>query len=231
MLALVNKEFESQIMKYVEDFLENLASKLIYQYTGTGKRTSTVSIWDAKFVQDVSSHTLGGSALSEAQAEVALKIIQRYTPLFDHKYHSTLASIYQNPTYRNALVRSDKFPREVRWAGGSMLLFRSTYNSAIIDEIKSLVPSLGNVFGPRPVPGMKMWKVFIDTNNYKSIMNFIRKHNFDFDQEVLEQFLLIENEQGRTSKATVQDDNIVLEIKNDMLASVWLSSNKGIFDV
>ena len=151
-------------MKYVEDFLEHLATRIISTFGSSNRKFSTVSNWDTKFVQDVSAHTLNGNPLSEAQAEVTLKIIQRYHSLFDAKYHSVLTGIYTNPTYRLPTVRSDKFPREVRWAGGSTLLFRSTYNSAMIEEIKTLVPSLGMAFGPKPVPGMKMWRVLIDSN-------------------------------------------------------------------
>lgn len=212
--------------------LDNLVSVFPWSSPpGTLHPSKVVTSWDQKFISDVSTHTIRGSQLSSAQAAIAIKILRKYVSLFTKAEQPVLMTILNAPQYRKDLYQTVEIQREVRWAGSSTLLLRSQYNPAMINELKSFSSALDDIIPKRNYRGIKVWKVIVDDSNYKEIMNFIKRHNFAFDDDVLRLFLNIESNIEKEPSIRLEGDEIRVEINNDVLATLWLDEMEWLRDV
>ncbi len=222
-------------MKYIEDCLEKLDSlQSIFPYNpppGSIHPTKIISQWDQKFISDVSTHTMRGSPLSSAQAALTIKILGKYTSLFTGNDLTAVKSLLQNPVYRLELYQSMQVEREVRWAGGSTLLFRSQYNAIVMSDLKRIESSLDSIIEKTMIKGLKTWKIIVDDVNYKEIMAFVKRHNFVFDDGVLELFMHINNHIDDEPAIKVVDGEIKVEINNDVLSTLWIEEMEWLRNV
>ena len=222
-------------MKTIEDYLEKLDGLVsIYPYSspkGSIHPSRIVTGWDQKFVSDVSTHTIKGSPLSTAQANVAIKILRKYVSLFAKAEQTSLLTLLNAPQYRNELKQTVEIPREVRWIGGSTLLIRSPYNPVVITDLKNIRCTLGDIIPKINHRSIRAWKVVLDDANYKEVMNFIKKHNFAFDDDVLRLFMNIESNIAKPASIRLVGDQIEVEINNDVLSTLWLEEMDWLRDV
>lgn len=211
-------------MKNIEDCLEKLSFKVSNVSFNPNPRSvyPHVTQWDQQFINDVANHTLGGSALSTAQSHIVVKLLSRYINLFDKTDQPIVSAIIQAGTFRTPLYQSTSAPREVRWAGGSTLLFRSQYNPAIQAGLKDIPSALREIIPRHTIPGKKTWKVVVDETNHKQVMEFIKKHSFDFDDNVLTLFMNIQNNLNTPSSIRLENGEIKVDINNDVLSCLWL---------
>ena len=222
-------------MRHIEDYLEKLDNLVsIFPYSsppGTVHASKVVALWDQKFVSDVSTHTVKGSALSTAQSAVAIKILRRYVNLFPAAERADLTQCLETPVYRNELYQTVEAPREVRWAGGSTLLIRTPYNPVIISDLRALSSALDDIIQKVSFKDLKIWRVVLDDTNYKQTMTFIKKHNFAFDDNVLKLFMDIESNIDNPPSIRVVGDTIQVEINNDVLSTLWIEDMEWLRDV
>lgn len=222
-------------MKNIEDCLERLDRLCsIHPYNpppGYRHPTSQMSEWDYKFVSDVSTHTTNGSALSTKQADTLIKILRNNIQLFDKADRPLVQSIVDNPSYRHPLFQAVNIIREVRWAGGSTVLFRFPYNAAILVDIRSIENAIDDIMNPVMLKDLRAWKVIVDVSNYKHVMNLIQRHNFAFDDETLTFFMNIANNVDKPNVMRVDGDEISVEINNDVMAALWLENMEWLKNV
>lgn len=213
-------------MRTIEDCLERLDTILmsypVVTPPGYVHPTVIVSQWDQKFISDVSTHTRQGSSLSTAQSTVVLKVLQKHVNLFNASHATQVQQLLQTPVYRRPLFESLNFPREVRWAGGGTLLFRFKFNAQITADLRNLNCSLPELSPPQLIHQYKIWKVNVDNANHKEVMNIIKRHNFEFDDEVLEFFMNVTNNLDTPTSYRITDDEIQIDVNNDILTTIWL---------
>lgn len=228
-------------MIYVEDFLEYLADIF------ANNDKLRVSDWDRNFITDVANHTKDpdpnqlvfqirrqrSPGLTSSQASVVLKLLQRHKGLIDKSYHETLNKLISAPAYRIPVTETAEIKREVRWIGGSKLLFRFKYNAGIAEDFKNgpIKFELKIFSGVNYNQDFKVWGLCVDNLNYDIIMKLIQKHAFEFDDDVLEFFMNINNNVGKQSQVSLTPDHIAVEINNDILASNWLQEMEWLYDV
>jgi hypothetical protein len=219
----------------IEDCLETLDRICsVHPYSpppGYIHPTSRMQTWDYKFISDVSTHTSKGSALSVKQAETLLKVLSRNIDIFDNADRPVVSAMLATPKYRQELYQSVEIAREVRWAGGSTILFRSAYNTAIVADIRNISNCIEIAMQPILISGVRTWKIIVDSSNYKHIMSLIQKHGFKFDDETLNYFMLMTNHADHPNRIVVNDDTINVEINNEVMASLWLESMEWLTNV
>lgn len=222
-------------MKSIEDCLEKLESYLTpFSFSPSPQAQhaqAVVSEWDQKFIGSVAKHTRTGSPLSTAQAATVVKVIAKYVDLFGDFDIPLVENLIQFPKYRKELHQSVQVKREVRWAGGPNLLFRFSFNQGITDSLRALRSELADLTRALPVKNMKMWRVTLDSTNYKEVMRVIQAHDFSYDDDVLKLFLEIENNLKVPSSISVEGDEIVVSINNDILATEWIAHMEWLRDV
>lgn len=217
-------------MKTIEACLEKLDQILsIYPVSapaGYVHPASKITSWDYKFISDVSTHSLRGSALSAKQASTVIKVLQKYVTLFDPADQPTVRALLTDPEYRRPLYESIEIRREVRWAGGATVLFRYPYNNSINADLRTLTNCIDFIMQPRLLSSIKTFKVIVDSSNYKHIMDLIQKHSFQFDDETLQFFMNVTNHADKPNRISVDGDQIKVEVNNDVMLSLWLESNE-----
>lgn len=229
---------------HVEDCLEKLNHILMYSFTPSPLASTTMQVskygtisvpgiadWDTKFISDVSNHTGQGSPLSTAQAEVCCKLLLKHLAFFDPADAVKVEQAVASQSFRHPLHQTVVVPREVRWVGGSILIFRFQYNAVIVNALKGLDSALCELTRPMPLAGKKAWRIVVDETNYQAVMTLIKSHNFQFDDGVLEFFMNITNKLNDPSSIRVEGDQIRVEINNDVLASLWLDEMEWLQNV
>lgn len=182
---------------------------------------------DIKFVSDLSQKTRQEKNFSTKQAFIAIKIIQKHAAIVAKDLgipEEQILAICDNPVYRKEPYKSTNVPKEVRYLGNRKLVFRSKYAPQIVDRFKQLKSSVGLVGRSYPYfnKTYNVWIVEITESVLDKVMNIIKKFGFQFNDEVLEFLTKCENAKEERSTATVADDNIILEVKNNELLSAWV---------
>jgi len=220
----------------IEDFIERLDHLVSAFYFGAAQQpkvhaSEVVSMWDKKFVSDVSMHTCSGSSLSTAQADVAMKILKKYPSVFNAQENAAIDIAIRDRSFRKPLHQTVQAPREVRWAGGSVLLFRFSYNAPLIAALKSVTYELPEITPPETLHRYKCWRIVVDQLNHKELMEIISKYGFGFDDAVLHLFMEISNNENKRGNVKVSEDTFDVEINNDVLASLWLTDMEWLRNV
>ena len=209
----------------IEDCLEDLDEINWTPVPYCGEILEITNTWDRKFISDVAYHTREGKAISTAQGTLALKLIDRYKKHLEIKgiSASELASFLENPEYRKTPQVSVSSPREVRYIGDSKIVFRCRYNAMVIEDIKSLKShSYFQISGkPKFNGNHKVWVVSVDNSNVDKVMGIVRRHNFNFDDEVAEFFMEVINSKGKMSELSIDSDQILVHCRNDEFLMLW----------
>lgn len=223
-------------MATVEDYLETLGESL-YSYYDPAHNSSGQSIsasWDRQFISDLSSKTKEGKQLSTAQADIAVKLVNRYKRILIARDHiaSEIEQCVGSPTYRKGLYQSTHLPREVRYAGQKRLLFRSKYNPTLVRELKGLKNTGADVrFYNKD--DAKIWVVEVNERNLEKIMEIIKTYKFGFDDEVTEFLTKCANAKEEKSEISFDETSleIVVTVKNDSFMASWIKELLGAKDV
>lgn len=212
----------------VEDLLHKLeviCRHPLTRFEGIAEITNT---WDRRFICDVYDHVAGGEAISTAQSDIVIKLIERYRAVMV-AYGSTdseISALIAFPQYRRPPYQSEVLPREVRWAGDNKLVFRCKYNQGVIEDIKRLRGTNHFLLHPYPMwfKEHKLWVVDVNGGNHEKVMDVIKRHKFAFDDAVANLFLEIENGRGKRSDIQVTQDTIVVTARNDDFLNAWLNA-------
>ena len=188
--------------------------------------------WDRRFVEDVANHSRAGQAISTAQGELAIKLIQRYR---DHLIvvgypAQSVDLLIATPHYARTPYQSTHLPREVRYAGDNKLVFRCKYNSGIIEDIKRLkgINHFTAVQYPTFNRDHKLWIVDVNQGNWEKVMDVIKRHRFHFDDTVANYFLEVANSLSQQSSVEADPAGIKVTVRNDDFLSAWASGVAGL---
>lgn len=197
------------------------------QASEKSKRTPNISnSYDRRFIHDLTQYAQQGKAISTAQGDIALKLIERYR-------HILVASGYNDaeigmllitPVFKVAPYKSTILPREVRWAGDNKLVFRCKFNQSVVDDIRKL-EGLNHFITsskPRFDHDNKLWVVTVSSGNYERVMDVIKRHKFQIDTTVEQYFLAVVNSLGQPSSIETEGDGFVITARNDDLLAAWV---------
>lgn len=179
-------------MTTVEDLIISLSKTIrnpIKDNVGVFHRVSTP--WDINFLTDLGVHKLpAGKPLSSKQADVALKIIRRYTHILVLQNYEleTVNSILEKPIYKKEPYVSKNIVREVKHVDDDVFVFRFPKHPEILANIKSLKKT--NAFTTRNIkyhaePNF-VWTVELAHNNINQAIDLIGKWGFQADEYTLE---------------------------------------------
>lgn len=169
-------------MIYVETLLKGLC-QLVMNNTIT-------DTWRRSFITNVTQHVDNGSSLSTSQSRIVCQIAGNY-----HKALSAALSVPQQnvaeairtPQYRQTPYQSADIRREVRYVGMNKLAFRFKLDQTVVADIKSLRTSSSYCqTQPQFNSEYRLWLVLVDNDNLDKVQALIKRHKFDFDQDVLE---------------------------------------------
>jgi hypothetical protein len=173
---------------YVEDYLEVIAGKKALP--GASKLSmSTMFGWhfspiinlaryDNSFLDSVTDATLNGTALTDRQAELATKLILKYTRQLAGQ--GIAVENVSPPKYRRALRIIDR-TRSVVLEGGSINI-RFPYDTKIIEQIKlAAKEGQGRTMFDRD---SKAWKVALTEYNVNWVYAFAKANEFEIAPEI-----------------------------------------------
>jgi hypothetical protein len=176
---------------YVEDYLEVIAGKK--SLPGAGQQAPghfwlgpvfapiiNLARYDNSFLDSVTNATLAGSALTDKQSELAIKLINKYTRQLSG--HGITVYDLSSPRYRKPLRIIDR-SQNVEFDGTSLLL-KFPYNTALIEQIRDMgKESQGRVRFDRDA---RVWKVAPTEYNINWVYSFAKANNFQIAPEVQE---------------------------------------------
>lgn len=192
-----------------------------------GNLLEITNSWDRRFINDIASHTRQNQKISTAQSEIVIKLINRYEQhLVARGVNSLdLSRLVVSPAYRQNPYVSTVMPREVRWAGDNLLVFRFKFNAGIVEDVKRLRVESPYSFGMTSFNrDFKVWTVSVNSENLDRVMDLIKRHNFNVDDTVIEYFLNAVNARGAKSSASLENGVINVTIKDDSFFDFWISS-------
>ena len=171
----------------VEDYLEVLAGKrdlvtgaprppvwLGYEF----KPIVNLARYDVNFLDSVTDATLSGTALTDRQAELGIKMVQKYTRQLNAKGVSTdplLSPVYRKPV--RLIDRSRKL-----WIENDQLMLKFPYDTRMINELKDL---LKDKQGPAGFDrDAKLWKISATEYNTNFVYYWGKSNQFEIDGAV-----------------------------------------------
>ena len=184
----------------VEDWLEALAGKRDV-VTGLLKPTGWLGLefkpivslarYDVGFLDSVTDHTCAGNPLTDRQAELALKILDKYQRQLTQK-RLDCAAIVEKPKYRTALRKIDR-TRTVS-VEDNKIIMRFPYSQQLIDSVRNTgKQSQGSVSFDRDA---KVWKLGLTEYNVSWVSTFAQVHEFETSAEFnTHMTLILEREQ------------------------------------
>jgi hypothetical protein len=220
---------------YVEDYLEVIAGKKALP--GASKLSmSTMFGWhfspiinlaryDNSFLDSVTDATLGGTALTDRQAELAVKLILKYTRQL--ATHGIAVENVSPAKYRKALRIIDR-TRSVVFENGELHL-KFPYDLKVIEQIKTASKDgQGSTMFDRD---HKVWKVALTEYNVNWVYEFAKANQFDISPEVnsfMDRILECEKE---NFKIELHATDTGLAISNAPLSLInYIEEHQGGFD-
>ena len=193
----------------------------------SGQAYGISNSWDRRFISEVAWHTRDSTKpLSTGQVGVILKLVDRYQVHLElaGMYHSHIEQVLIEHTTRLPPNVSSSVKREVRWAGGSNLVFRFKFNPEVKDALKAFKAS--DCFGTHKTtyePKNKLWVVPVSVANYAGVIEIISRYGFDFDDDVARLLAGVSNSRLSKSEITLVDNEICVETKDDAFMARMMS--------
>lgn len=199
-----------------EDLLALLAHRVVH-LTDKG-----VDSWGVRFLANVHEHVSRGRALSTEQARVLLRIgaaCRNYLVETAAVEAWQIDGLLARPRYRQELVQSTHYPREVRHVGGNLLAFRFKLHEEVRNAIKALATRQDGQEDEPSRPWFdndtRLWIVPVTKSNLNGVMAIIRRYDFAFDDPTLEYITLCSNSPGTASTAFVAEGRIYINVCDD----------------
>jgi hypothetical protein len=168
---------------YVEDYLEVIngdrdpATGKIYGLFDSTQPIVSLARYDVSVLASMSSATQSGRALTDRQAELAVKIIQKYRKQLE-KLDINIAPI-DNPKYRHGIRTIDR--RKLLYIKNDHIVLQFPYDTKLIDDLRDLAKlSQGSWrFASEP----KAWHLAITETNVIAANGFAENHDFEISNE------------------------------------------------
>jgi len=176
------------VPKTLEDLVTFLGEHLYTKAPVKDKNTGQINYlgievpYDQTFITDISFKVLNGKSLSERQAQVVWKLVNKYLDFIVacNVDLDALLKLIETPKYRQPLYKSVIIPREIRYIGSSKFAVRFNFNPNVKGDLQSSVTEC------KWNEANKFWIVTVYKKNYEAFRRFIRKHKFEMDQTCLE---------------------------------------------
>lgn len=200
----------------------------------TGRTYGISNGWDRRFISEVAYHTRDCTKpLSTGQVGVIHKLVDRYQVHLElaGMSHLHIEQVLRDHNTRIPPNASSTVKREVRWCGGSNLVFRFKFNPEIKDALKAFKTS--DCFGTHKTTyeaKNKLWIVPVSLANYEKVINIIGKYGFDFDDSVAQLLAGISNSRFGKAVITVVDSEICVETKDDALMARMMNLQESIWN-
>ena len=171
---------------YVEDYLEVIAGKVDANLKSTASYGWLISFhpiinlarYDTNFLDNVTDATINGSALTDRQAELAVKLISKYQRQL--AAHQINIGDMTAPRYRKPLRIIDRNKAASVQDGNIVLKF--PYNADFIELVRAMgKASQGKVRFDRET---KVWKLALTEYNVNWAYEFARTHEFEIDDQL-----------------------------------------------
>jgi hypothetical protein len=168
---------------YVEDYLEVIngdrdpATGKIYGLFDSTQPIVSLARYDVSVLASMSSATQSGRALTDRQADLAVKIIQKYRKQLE-KLDINIAPI-DNPKYRLGIRTIDR--RKLLYIKNDHIVLQFPYETKLIDDLRDLAKlSQGSWrFASEP----KAWHLAITETNVTAANGFATNHEFEISNE------------------------------------------------
>lgn len=218
-------------MLYIEDILIKLYHYISEQSWSPkrnqhGNALKITVPGDIKFISDVGYKVEIGNSISTSQANVVVIMIKRYKDiLLAHGYSSLeLESLINNPTYKKQPYQSVDLPREVKYAGNGVLVFRFKVNPILLDNIRKFKQGIMGDGYSLFNKDYRVWVVTVTDKTVHDVMKFIKDNKFVFDSDVEQFFLEVLNNLKSPPIITVDETSIKLKIYNNEMMSHWANN-------
>ena len=172
----------------VEDYLEVISGKRqldgklpVNQLSWAGlgydfKPIISLARYDVNFLDSVTDGTLGGNSLTDRQAELAIKIVGKYTRQL-HAQGVDIGTILERPVYRKPLRMIDR-RRMVELNDGEIWV-RFSFDQKLIEYIReNSKDSQGRV---RFDKEQRAWRIAYTEYNLNWVMVLAQTHEFEVD--------------------------------------------------
>jgi hypothetical protein len=206
---------------HIEDYLEVIAGKRELDgsipknqlaWAGLGfdfKPIVSLARYDVNFLDSVTDATIGGTSLTDRQAELALKIIGKYTRQL-HAQGIDVDGIIKVPVYRKPIRIVDR--SKTIWVDDGEIFVKFTFEQKIIEYIRdNAKTSQGHIKFDKE---SRVWRMALTEYNVNWISEFASTYNFTVDpalKNLMQMILDCENQQYEIQLAA---DNQKLTIRN-----------------
>lgn len=199
--------------KTVEDYIEVIAGerdivtgKPIPQWVS--EPIISLARYDVDVIQKMSEQCQGNVGLTERQANLAQKIILKYTRQLAKKNIDT--SPVENPVYRNTIRKMDYSCR--LFIKDDVLHMKFPYNTSMIESIRAFgKESQGKSHWN---PEAKAWTIALTEYNLNWVAAFAEMHKFEIDHDVQVLVKLISEAEALDYKIELFVDNNELQLRN-----------------
>jgi len=190
---------------YVEDYLEYLGGYevgLTALITPHSVNRISLARYDIAIVNSMASTTVFGTALTDKQAELAVKLILKYRRQFA-KMGIDVAPM-ETPVFRLAPRKMDR--TKAVWLDGDHIVVKFPYDNDLIKELQNFrEASQGRAWYDRD---KKLWNLAITEYNVNWIVPWANGYGFEVDHHVQELFAqILECEQQLYEIKLVQQAN------------------------
>ena len=190
---------------YVEDYLEYLGGYevgLTALLTPQSVNRISLARYDIAIVNSMASTTVFGTALTDKQAELAVKLVLKYRRQFA-KLGIDVAPM-ENPIFRMPPRKMDR--TKAVWLDGDHIVVKFPYDNDLIKELQSFrEESQGRAWYDRD---KKLWNLAITEYNVNWIVPWAHTRVFYIDHQVQELLAkVLECEQQLYEIKLVQDKN------------------------
>lgn len=215
----------------VEDYLEVIAGRRDIE-TGVLKPASWMGVefkpivslarYDVSFLDNVTTSTLSGNALTDKQAELSVKIVTKYRK----QLNSMGVEVFEEgfAQYRKPIRLIDR-TKSISIENEKIVL-RFPYETRVIELIRAHTKnSQGKVIFNKSV---KAWEAALTEYNLSWIVAFGESNNFDISDRVKELMaLILECEQNPWSMELAEVDGVltITNAPDSMLE--WIATNLG----
>ena len=188
---------------HVEDYLEVIAGKRDL-VAGTAKGPGwlgydfspivNLARYDVTFLDSITDQTMQGNAMTDKQAELAIKLLLKYTRQLNAKGVSV--EPLSTPSYRKSLRVVDRSKR--LWMDTETMYLKFPYNQNMITQLRELLTTRqGKAKFDKEA---KIWQIAISEYNVNFLMTWAKSHGFEIDPElekVMDEILEIEKQEFR----------------------------------
>jgi hypothetical protein len=188
---------------YIEDYLEYLGGYevgLTALITPHSVNRISLARYDIAIVNSMASTTVFGTALTDKQAELAVKLVLKYRRQFAKL--GIDVSPAESPVFRLAPRKMDR--TQAVWLDGDHIVVKFPYDNDLIKELQNFrETSQGKAWYDRD---KKQWNLAVTEYNVNWILPWANGYRFEVDHRVQELFAqILECEQQLYEIKLVQD--------------------------